>query len=144
MSALVSADEENKAQAKFTAQLKAFASKYKAHVILVAHPRKEKADSVFSNDSVSGSSAITNLADVVINVEKNPKGIRVTKNRSFGITGFINCAYDPCNRRIFQASTGDRVVYGWDHTGIPLPENPASTLDEFKIQDGREQDKQPF
>lgn len=35
MSALVSADEENKAQAKFTAQLKAFASKYKVHVILV-------------------------------------------------------------------------------------------------------------
>lgn len=35
MSALTSADEENKAQAKFTAQLKAFASKYKAHVILV-------------------------------------------------------------------------------------------------------------
>jgi twinkle protein len=144
MSALVSADEENKAQAKFTAQLKAFASKYKVHVILIAHPRKEKADSVFSNDSVSGSSAITNLADVVINVEKSPKGIRITKNRSFGITGFINCSYDPCNRRIFQSSTGDRVVYGWDHTDIPLPENPACTLDEFKIQDGREEDKQPF
>ena len=144
MSALVSADEENKAQAKFTAQLKAFASKYKAHVILVAHPRKEKADSVFSNDSVSGSSAITNLADVVINVEKNPKGIRVTKNRSFGITGFINTCYDPANRRIFQATTGDRVVYSWDHTDIPLPENPACTLEEFKIQDGREEDKSPF
>ena len=141
MSALTSADEENKAQAKFTAQLKAFASKYKAHVILVAHPRKEKADSVFSNDSVSGSSAITNLADVVINVEKSPKGIRVTKNRSFGITGFINCCYDPCNRRIYQSSTGDHVVYGWDHTGIPLPENPACTLDEFKVQDGTEEEK---
>lgn len=144
MSALTSADEENKAQAKFTAQLKAFASKYKAHVILVAHPRKEKADSVFSNDSVSGSSAITNLADVVINVEKSPKGIRVTKNRSFGLTGFINCCYDPCNRRIYQSSTGDRVVYGWDHKDIPVPENPACTLDEFKVQDGTEQEKQPF
>ena len=143
MSALVSADEENKAQAKFTAQLKAFASKYKVHVILVAHPRKEKADTVFSNDSVSGSSAITNLADVVVNVEKSPKGIRVTKNRSFGITGFINCCYDPANRRIYQATTGDRVVFGWDHTDIPLPENPASTLEEFKIQDGRE-GEQPF
>ena len=144
MSALTSADEENKAQAKFTAQLKAFASKYKAHVILVAHPRKEKADSVFSNDSVSGSSAITNLADVVINVEKSPKGIRVTKNRSFGVTGFIHCSFDPCNRRIYQSTTGDRVVYGWDHKDIPLPENPACTLDEFKVQDGREEEKQPF
>ena len=70
MSILCSADEENKAQAKFTAQLKAFASKYKAHVIMVAHPRKEKADQTFTNDTVSGSSAITNLADNVISVEK--------------------------------------------------------------------------
>lgn len=58
MSALVSADEENKAQAKFTAQLKAFANKYKAHVICIAHPRKTPANSTFSNDDVSGSSAI--------------------------------------------------------------------------------------
>ena len=35
MSALCSPDEENKAQARFTAQLKAFAGKYKAHVIMV-------------------------------------------------------------------------------------------------------------
>ena len=89
MSALVSADEENRAQAKFTAQLKAFANKYKAHVVCVAHPRKTAAGSTFGNDDVSGSSAITNLADNVINVEKSPKGIRVTKNRDFGTTGFI-------------------------------------------------------
>ena len=36
MSALCSPDEENKAQARFTAQLKAFAGKYKAHVIMVS------------------------------------------------------------------------------------------------------------
>lgn len=35
MSALTSADEENKAQAKFMARIKAFASKYKVHVIVV-------------------------------------------------------------------------------------------------------------
>jgi len=58
MSALVSADEENKAQAKFTAQLKAFATKYKAHVICVAHPRKTAVGTTFSSDDVSGSSAI--------------------------------------------------------------------------------------
>lgn len=136
MSALVSADEENKAQAKFTAQLKAFANKYKAHVIVVAHPRKTAVGTTFSNDDVSGSSAITNLADVVLNVEKSPKGIRVTKNRDFGVTGFINTCYDPANRRISQLSTRDRIVYSWDHTGIELPENPAETLEEFKIDDG--------
>jgi len=138
MSALVSADEENKAQAKFTAQLKAFANKYKAHVIVVAHPRKTAVGTTFSNDDVSGSSAITNLADVVLNVEKSPKGIRVTKNRDFGMTGFIATCYDPANRRISQFSIGDKTVYGWDHSGINKPENPAATLEEFKIDDGSE------
>ena len=139
MSALVSADEENKAQAKFTAQLKAFANKYKAHVIVVAHPRKTAIGSTFNNDDVSGSSAITNLADIVLNVEKSPKGIRVTKNRDFGITGFINTCYDPANRRIFQLNSGDKTVYGWDHDGLELPENPADKLEEFAIDDGSQQ-----
>lgn len=142
MSALCSPDEENKAQARFTAQLKAFAGKYKAHVIMVAHPRKEKADQTFTNDSISGSSAISNLADNVINVEKSPKGIRVTKNRDFGITGFINTCYDPTNRRLYQLDTGDKTIYGWDHTGIEIPENAAATLEEFALDDGTQ--TQPF
>jgi len=136
MSALVSADEENKAQAKFTAQLKAFANKYKAHVICVAHPRKTAVGATFSNDDVSGSSAITNLADNVLNVEKSPKGIRVTKNRDFGITGFINTVYDPANRRIYQANSMDHLVFSWDHTGIKLPDHPVDELEEFNVDDG--------
>ena len=144
MSALVSADEENKAQAKFTAQLKAFATKYKAHVLIIAHPRKTKADAIFQNDDVSGASAITNLADVVLNVEKSPKGIRVTKNRDFGTTGFINTCYDPANRRIFQADTGDRTVYGWNHEGIEIPEDQACQLDALAIDDGVVHDVQIF
>ena len=139
MSALVSADEENKAQAKFTAQLKAFANKYKAHVICVAHPRKMAIGSTFSNDDVSGSSAITNLADNVLNVEKSPKGIRVTKNRDFGITGFINTVYDPANRRLYQAKTMDHLVFGWNHEGIELPEHSVEELEEFKVDDGCQQ-----
>lgn len=142
MSALCSPDEENKAQARFTAQLKAFAVKYKAHVILAAHPRKEKADAQFTNDSISGSSAISNLADVVLNIERAPKGIRVTKNRDFGTTGFIPTAYDPTNRRLFQLNTGDKTVYGWDHEGIKEPENQARLLEEFKVDDGSQE--QPF
>ena len=75
----------------------------------------------------------------MLNIEKSPKGIRVTKNRDFGIEGFINTAYDPTNRRLFQLSTGDHIVYSWDHTGIELPENPAAALEEFKIDDGSQQ-----
>jgi len=141
MSALTSADEENKAQAKFMARLKAFASKYKVHVIIVAHPRKTKPDSTFTNDDISGSSVISNLADNVINVER--PNIRVTKNRYYGTQTLILCTYDPCNRRIFQTNTGDRIVYGWDHTGVELPENPASSLPEFRYQN-KSEEQQPF
>ena len=76
MIALTSADEENKAQAKFAAALKAFAVKYKVHVILVAHPRKTKQGEALTNDDVSGSSAINSsgvnrrlLTENVVNLE---------------------------------------------------------------------------
>ena len=36
MSALISPEEENRAQAKFTAQLKSFARKYRCHVLMVS------------------------------------------------------------------------------------------------------------
>ena len=141
MSLLTTSDEENKAQAKFMAKVKAFAAKYKVHVLVVAHPRKEKAGNTFSNDTVSGSSVITNLADNVFSIEK--PNIRVTKNRSYGETGYILCDYDPVNRRIYQKNLGDRMVYGWDHNGISVPEDQACTLPEFQIQPG-EGEKAPF
>ena len=142
MSALTSAEEENKAQAKFTAQLKAFARKYHCHVLMVAHPRKSNGKKEFENEDISGSSAIGNLADFVINVERNPtRGIRLTKNRIFGEKGFINCDYDPASRRLYQHNM-DGLVYGWDHAGIELPENPAADLEEFKVDDGTQDD--PF
>lgn len=141
MSLLTTADEENKAQARFMAKIKAFASKYKVHVIVIAHPRKEKADSTFTNDSISGSSVISNLADNVFSIER--PNIRVTKNRDFGETGLILCDYDPVNRRIYQKNLGDKTVYSWDHHGIKEPEDQAIALPEFQIQPG-ENEKAPF
>ena len=136
MSALISPEEENRAQAKFTSQLKAFARKYRCHVLMVAHPRKSNGKAEFQNEDISGSSAIGNLADFVINVERNPtRGIRLTKNRIFGDKGFVNCDYDPATRRLYQHST-QGYSYGWDHNGIQIPENQACQLEEFKIDDG--------
>jgi twinkle protein len=141
MVALTSADEENKAQAKFAAALKAFAVKYKVAVILVAHPRKTKQGENFTNDDVSGSSAITNLADTVISVEK--PHLRITKNREFGTCEYITCTYSPVNRRIYQSSIGDKATYGWDHTGIELPEDQAINHPEFAEQGGEKQQPIP-
>lgn len=88
---------------------------------------------------MSGSSVITNLADNVFSIEK--PNIRVTKNRSFGETGYIKCQFDPVNRRIYQENIGDRTVYSWDHNGIEEPEDKACLLPEFQIQPS---EKAPF
>lgn len=128
-------EEEYKMQAKITAALKQFAVKFKASVILVAHPRKTPAGQVFNSEDIAGSAAVSNLADIVMAIEK--PNIRITKNREFGETPTIYCDFDPSTRRIFQSSTGDRTVYGWDHAGISLPENPVTDLPEFAIQHGK-------
>lgn len=127
-------EEQTKAQAKFAAQLKAFATKYKARVILVAHPRKTQSDRKIDNDDVSGSSAITNLADTVITVNK--PNLEVIKNREFGETGTIVCDFNPVNRRIIQQDIGDRFNYRWNKEGIDFPEIQAMSFPEFAVSHG--------
>ena len=70
LSLLPQGDDEIKMQARLIKKIKAFAKKYKAHVIVCAHPRKENPNSTFTSDSVSGSSAITDLADSVFALER--------------------------------------------------------------------------
>lgn len=145
MSALISSDEENRAQAKFAASLKNFAVKFKASVLLVAHPRKTKPGDNMTNDDVAGSSALTNLADNVLCIEK--PNIRILKNRAFGTLGYIVCSYDPANRRIFQSSVGDQYKYSWDHKGLTLPDESvrACLYPEFQVQPGQpEEDSRLF
>ena len=142
LSLLPQADDEIKAQARLVKKIKQFARKYKAHVIVVAHPRKESANSTnttLNNDSVSGASAITDLADNVLAL--TTPNINVLKNRSFGETGWVYCDYDPVNRRIFQMNIGDKTIYGWDHNGIqePDPESKACLLPEYQPEE-----KEPF
>ena len=111
---------------------------------MVAHPRKSNGKKEFENEDISGSSAIGNLADFVINVERYPaRGIRLTKNRIFGEKGFINCDYDPATRRLYQHNMND-LRYSWDHSGIEDPENPADGLPEFEIDNGATQGDNPF
>ena len=38
-----------------------------------------------------------------------------------------------------QYNVNTQIVYGWDHTGIELPEYPAAALEEFAIDDGSQQ-----
>ena len=67
----VSGDEENRAQQKVASKLKGLADAFKAQILLVAHPRKPSRKSeTFTTNEISGSSAIGNLADTVLNIEK--------------------------------------------------------------------------
>ena len=145
MSSISTAEEELKAQTKFSNALKKFATKFRTHVILIAHPRKSKPGERFTNDTVSGSANLTNVSDTVLSIEK--PNIRITKNREFGKCGFIQCSYDPANRRIFQTNMGDRTVYSWNHADLNVPLNRVDAYPEFAIQDGKpetETDGQPF
>lgn len=79
-------------QSKFVTELSKLSKKYNVIIILVAHPRKTNGN--FSNDDVSGSGNVTNLADVVLNFgratreEEEEQGYNnylcVTKNRLNG------------------------------------------------------------
>lgn len=62
--------------------------------------------------------------------------IRITKNREFGSTPYIECDYDPSNRRIFEHAFGDHTIYDWNHEGISIPENQACESSSFEIQLG--------
>ena len=119
----------NLAQSNFVGQLKKLAIKYDVAIILVAHPRKS--NEAITNDDVSGSSDITNKADVVMAYQRvdnsdscNGK-VFVTKNRLFGKYAVgdkaIPLFYDDATKRIFHAG-GENRHYGW--------ENIAQTVDE--------------
>jgi twinkle protein len=111
----------NLAQSNFVGKLKRLAIKYDVAIILVAHPRKS--NEAITNDDVSGSSDITNKADVVLSYQRidnsdvcNGK-LFVTKNRLFGKYAVgdkaIPLFYDDATKRIFQDGGGDRH-YGWE------------------------------
>lgn len=130
-------ENETKQQTRFMSRLKAFANKYNATVIIVAHARKTPAGQAgLTNNDISGSSAISNLADTVLGIDIG--SITVMKNREFGTTATIITDYDPCNRRIFSHKFGDRIVYKWNHEGINIPEVQACMDPDFAIQSGED------
>lgn len=105
-------------QSDFVKQVKALANNLDITIILIAHPRKTKNGEELVNDDVSGSSDITNLADIVLTYSRLEKksghdptengkyqsSISVTKNRLTGrlATGnnVIKVRYSEITKRI--------------------------------------------
>lgn len=132
MTALSDAEEEIRAQSKFISQLKKFANYYGVHVLVVAHPRKTKAGEKLRGDDVGGASAIVNLADTAIAVER--PNLSLIKNRRKGTNVTIACVFCPDSRRIYQANVGDKYNFSWEKTGIKPVEFRADSLPEFQPQ----------
>ena len=77
-------------QSLFVKKLAKISKQYDVCIILIAHPKKPVAGQDFNNDSVSGSSDITNAVDVVLNYQRSKPDdawdgeLMVTKNRLTG------------------------------------------------------------
>lgn len=132
MTSIADAEDEMKAQGSFVSSLKKFAKRFKCSVILVAHPRKTKAGDALGKDDVSGNSAIVNLCDTGIAIER--PDLRIIKNRDEGFERLIPCCYAPDSRRIYQADVGDKAIYSWNKVGIPLASPRADSSLEYEVQ----------
>lgn len=75
-----------RAQSEFVKKVKAIAVKLDIAVIIIAHPKKEQNKDELDNDSVSGSSDITNAVDVVITYSGNRGADKETYQSLIGIT----------------------------------------------------------
>lgn len=134
MTALADTDEEIRAQAKFMTQLKRFVNYFGVHVIVVAHPRKTKMGERLRQDDVGGNSAIVNLADNAIAVER--PNLNILKNRRKGLNVSIDCVYCRDSRRVYQADSGDHYKFSWDKEGAKQANPRADTLPEYGIELG--------
>lgn len=112
------------AQSEFVKRVKSLAIKLNIAVIIIAHPRKESNKDELDNDSVSGSSDITNAVDVVMTYggnngadkEKYQSLIGITKNRLTGRkllkNDRVKVMYSEKSKRIICDRDNANRVYG--------------------------------
>ena len=102
-------------QSEFVGKLAKIAKAYEMVILLVAHPRKSKAE--FENDDVSGSADITNRVDVVMSYDKDPKRgeairvLQITKNRLSGRLDEFTLYFSEDSKRISDIEN----VFNWNY-----------------------------
>lgn len=139
--------DEFRAQAKFIKKLARMAKKFDIVVILIAHPKKNKF-TTDENDAVSGSSKITDAADLVMTFKRgeddetngtDTRFISVSKNRWFGkLTKGQGeqVMYDEKSMRLVDALGSFTKQYGWNkeqdyiQMNISDDDNPFGKDDE--------------
>ena len=128
-------DDLYNAQGRFVGELKNIARKYNIAIILIAHQRKAGKDQIqadaFDNDTVSGSSDVTNKVDIVINYsrakeeDQHDANIQVGKNRLVGTLrrgdNAIKMVYSPKTKRVYAMRSIDKR-YGWEKEPVHVEE----------------------
>lgn len=126
--------DSNKKQKELINQLTDFKKKYKAHIILVAHPRKTT--SFIRKNDISGTSAIIDAADYIFIIHRVNNDFRkaggdffgqqyiqtffkfsnvleVSKDRMMGTQDYLVGMYYEIESRRFKNTIDEKVVYGW-------------------------------
>lgn len=105
-------------QSSFVKKLAKIAKQYDVAIILIAHPKKTNME--FDNDTVSGSSDITNAVDVVLNYQRSDSEdydskLMVTKNRLTGRLllkdNAVKLFYSEKSKRITSAKYPEKTIY---------------------------------
>lgn len=135
-----------KVQSLFCGNLAALAKKYTVFILLIAHPRKS--NTALDNDDVSGSSNITDRADIVMTYSRilgkdapDDKSIRrfellkdrLTGNRAMYEDG-IQLIFDSDSKAIAENVEGFRKRnYGWNDENPYSDFTPIAPEDEYLI-----------
>lgn len=113
-----------RAQSEFVKKVKSIAVRLNIVVVLIAHPKKEQDGKELDNDSVSGSSDITNAVDVVMTYSGNngedketyQSLIGITKNRLTGRKllkdNRVKVRYSEKSKRIVCDNDNPNKIYG--------------------------------
>lgn len=104
-------------QSAFVGQVVNFARLHKAHVFLVAHPRKSEGK--ISKDDIGGSGDIHNRVDNVLSLQRCDDGmfdstLGILKNRWEGVLDDIALNFDGYSKRLFTPTDGENRQYGWE------------------------------
>lgn len=129
----------NERQKELMVRLDAMAKKYKLHILIIAHPRKEANFTLLRKESISGTSDLTNICcnlllihrvgddfekratdfwgntrTQVLIAEGYNNVIEIAKNRDYGVTDKVVGLYYEVETRRFKNYKAEEVHYDWE------------------------------
>lgn len=142
----------NERQKALMIKLDAMAKKYKIHILIIAHPRKEANFQLLRKESISGTSDLTNICWNLLLIhrvgddfekratefwgkdrtqklifEGYTNIIEVAKNRDYGVVDYVvGLYYEPETKR-FKNTKAEQIHYDWEEKiqTYHLPEKTA-------------------